>query len=300
MTREENYSFKDLNMPITAREFTADIEDFVHIPSVCLRINEMANNPRFSAIDMANEIAKDPMTMARVMRMANSPYYHFPAKVDNLTRAITIIGTQDLQDMLLMVALRAATEQSQPTLIDLDNYWKHSLFVGLMAKRLAGMISTPVLGRDRLFVAGVLHEFGRIVFAQKIPELFKVMLNRAMNQQEPFYEIERLVFGIDHTEISLEIMNRWLYPARLSTVIRYQHHPVRAGDQRLEASLLLLADHASAIAGLPGIGEDGQTEELARAMQFCGVTERLMDDAIELARNDYFELLPVFMQRKTA
>ncbi|HFE37221.1 MAG TPA: HDOD domain-containing protein, partial [Gammaproteobacteria bacterium] len=217
-------------MPITPKKFLEGVDHLVALPDVCFRINEMADDPLSSAADMGAIIAQDPNLTAQLLRIANSPYYGFPSKVETISRAITVIGTQDLRDLVLSASVINAFNAKPNDLIDMQNYWSHALFTGLLARELGGRTSTKVLCKERLFVAGLLHDIGQLVMSIKIPELMSVMMQRAEAKVEPFYKTERLIFGIGHGEIGGQLMEQWHLPASLANVAKYHHEPEQTAD----------------------------------------------------------------------
>ena len=83
-------------MPITPSQFVQNIDNLVSLPEACFEIERLANDPSSSAVDIAHAVSQDAYLAAQLLKIANSSYYSFPMPVDTLSKAIAIIGVQDL------------------------------------------------------------------------------------------------------------------------------------------------------------------------------------------------------------
>ena len=291
----------DLSKPFTASSFLEDIEQYLVFPQVGFEVNRMAMDNRYSAIDIANEISKDPFVAAQVLRLANSVYYQFPSTVDTIPRAIAIIGTQDLCNLVLMLSMMGALKKEVGiSSVSIDYIWQHSLFVGLLAREFSKYLPVPLYDTDRIFIAGVLHEIGRIIFSFKVPEQYDRMVKSVQDVKLPFYEIEKKYLGFAHNEVSGLLLKKWNFPHSLVDIITCQYKPSESKAHILEASLLLLANRYSEETGLGSIGIDEESSEVEIASNFCQLQEESLRKAIDESRRKYFALLPAFFQKRSA
>lgn len=274
-------------MPFSPAQLLDGIERTFSIPSVCLRVNQMAEDSRYSALDIAHEIGKDPHLTAQVLRVANSAYYNFPARIDTLTRAIMIIGVQDLRNLVLAMGFVSASEQKPSRHFNYRDFWQHSFFVGLLAKRLGSMTPVRVLHRERLFVAGVLHDIGQLVMSYKIPELMDIMQQRAQLLVEPFDLTQRVIFDMDYAQVGAELLKRWNLPVELQNVIRFQVAPQNAPTQQIDAAILHLANHYAAATGLPSVGLETAENVNPFVWKITGLAHENVMLAIEETRREY-------------
>ena len=282
-------------MPITPKEFLHDVDHLVALPDVCFRINEMADDPVSSAADMAQVIGRDPNLAAQLLRIANSSYYGFPSKVETISRAITVIGTQDLRDLVLSASVINAFNTKPNELIDMQKYWSHALFTGLVARQLGSKTSTKVLCKERLFVAGLLHDIGQLVMSVKIPELMGIMVTRGKENAEPFFETERLIFNIGHGEIGAELMKQWHLPASLQAVAKYHHEPEQAEDFLLEVSIIHIANALAHLSGIGGLGVKQQVKISPLAWKTTGLNKSTVLGVVEMAKTEFEKSASAFI-----
>ena len=287
-------------MPITPQKFLKRVDNFISLPDVCFRVNEMADDPNASAVDIAQVIAQDPNLAAQLLRIANSPYYGFPSRVETITRAITVIGTQDLRDMVLSASVINAFASTENELIDMQQYWEHSLFTGFLARQLGSRTSTRVLCKERLFVAGLLHDIGQLVMSIKIPEILRVIKFRANAGVEPYHEVEQLVFGLGHSEVGAELMKIWNMPESLQAVARYHHQPKLADDYKLEVSVVHIANAMAHLIGKSGSGSKEKLKISSYAWNITGLNKEIVLSAVDMAKMELENSISAFMPMQRA
>ena len=291
----------DFSKPVSVSDFLEGIEDYIIFPSVGFEVNRMVADERYTAIDIANEIAKDPLIAAQVLRLANSIYYQFPSSIDSIPRAIAVIGTEDLRNLVLMLSLvNASRNDVAMSSVNIEYIWQHGLFVGLLAGEFSKYLSTPLHNSDRLFIAGVLHEIGRIIFSFKVPEQYARLVNSIQDLRQPFYELEKKHLGFAHNDVSSMLLQNWNFPRSLIEIVKFQYQPAESPEFILEAALLLLANKYSEETGLGSIGIDDEASQVEQAIGICKIPEESLRKAIEDSRQKYFALLPAFILQKSA
>jgi HD-like signal output (HDOD) protein len=209
-------------------------------PTIFLLINEAINNPRSSIPDIAKIISEDQGLTARLLRLANSPFYGFPSKIETITHAVTILGTQQIHDLVLATSVLNLFEKISKELIDIESFWHHSISCGVAARILA--IYRRESNVERFFVAGVLHDIGRIILYTKIPELFLELLVQSKNNGKLLYKVEREIMGFDHTDVGGILLREWKLPFSLEEMVRFHHNPMLARHFPVETAVIHMAD----------------------------------------------------------
>lgn len=287
-------------MPMTAERFLKDVDSLVSLTDVCFRVNQMADDPTSNAKDIAEVVGRDPNLTAQVLRIANSSYYGFPSKVETITRAISVIGTQDLRNLVLSASVINAFSMHRNELIDIQKYWAHSLFTGFVARQLSRAASTKVLDKERFFVAGLLHDIGQLVFSMKVPEMMRIILHRSQADIEPFHIVEKLVFGLGHCELGAELLKKWQLPDSLQAVARYHHEPEKAKEYLLEVNVVHIANAMAHQVNMSGLGKKERVEIADEAWKITGLTEQLVVSAVEKAKPEFLSAMPAFITRSKA
>lgn len=218
------------------KSFVEDVAALVSPPEVWVRLNEVVNDPHSSASDVAEITARDTALAARILKIVNSPYYNFPSRIDTISRAVTILGTNDLFALATAVSAARVFSNIPSALVKPENFWRHSISTGLAARQLAKRCG--VLHGERLYVAGLLHDVGSLILYRKFPNKVSAVLMASAGDEEVLCRVEQEMFGFDHAEIGGELLELWNLPASLLSAVRYHHEPEQAADNRLEAALV--------------------------------------------------------------
>jgi HD-like signal output (HDOD) protein len=223
------------------------------LPVIFSRINEAVNNPRMSIADIGKIISEDTALSARLLKIANSAFYGFPSKIDTISRAVTVIGTQQLRDLALATVVLKIFKGIPRDLVEMESFWKHSIACAITSRVLATYRRESNV--ERYFVAGILHDVGRLVLCVKYPEEMKAALAHGRQHPVPLYRAEQEVLGISHAEVGGILIKQWNLPAVLEEVLLFHHTPSRAERYPVEVAVIHLADIISHAMQLGNSGE---------------------------------------------
>ena len=218
-----------------------DVEGLVSPPDVCLRLFDLIHSPSTSADDIADVISLDPSLTAQLLRISNSAFYSFRRKIDTISRAITIIGTAELYQLVLSVSAVQSFSNIPNELVKMDTFWRHSVYTGLLARALA--VRANILHPERLFVAGLMHDIGSLVLYHQRPESMRDLLLVANGDEDIMYQAEIDRFGFSHASVAAHLMEKWQLPEELVLSIKWHHQPELAKSAGAESHILFLAEH---------------------------------------------------------
>jgi len=219
------------------------LEGVSAVPSLSFfhaRLDEAINHPRSSIADIAKIISEDQGLTARILKLANSPLFGYYSRIDTITQAVTIIGVQQVRDLALAISVMGLFEGIPEDLMTMELFWKHSIACGLTARILA--TSQRESNLERFFVAGILHDIGRLVMFINIPDLCREMLEMSRNEGRLLHEVERERLGFDHGDVGGVLLQRWKIPTRVAEPVEYHHRSMQAGQYPRETCILHLAD----------------------------------------------------------
>lgn len=222
------------------------------LPAIYHQILEVISKPDSSAYDIENAINKDTNLTARLLKVVNSAFYGYPARIDTVSRAVNIIGTKQLSTLAIGVNLVCRFKDIPSEIIDMKLFWKHSVLCGLCARNLAGYRNVP--NTERMFLAGLLHDIGRLVLYNHLPSESGYAVVKAARERSLLYLTERDLFGIDHAVIGRELLRAWKMPVSLEEMV-YRHHEPQVAAGHPESSLLHLAD---VMANVMAVGTSGE------------------------------------------
>ncbi|HHJ12981.1 MAG TPA: HDOD domain-containing protein [Gammaproteobacteria bacterium] len=226
---------------VSVVELLEDVEGLVSPPDVCLKMFELIQSPTSGADDIAGLVSVDPNLTTRVLRLANSAFYRFRRKIDTVSRAVTVIGTAELYQLVLSISAVKSFSGIANELVRMETFWRHSVYTGLMARALA--IRANVLHPERLFVAGMMHDIGALVLYHQRPHVMQELLLIADGDEQLLYTAEMDRFGFSHATVAARLMENWQLPDELIDAIAWHHAPGQAAGNGIEARILYLAEH---------------------------------------------------------
>lgn len=234
-------------MSVSAESLLKNVSGLVSLPEVAIRVNSMVDDPECSADEVAKVIETDPALSARMLGIANSAMYGYSKEINTVGRAVTVLGTRQIRDLILTTAAAKAFENIPTDLISIDDFWHHSIYCGLLAKQIASMSKTP--HAETMFMAGLLHDIGHLIMFNQIPEqIHEILMGTLQPGEEQLYQIERRVLGFDHSEVGGALAKMWTLPPVLQEVIEFHHEPEKAKEFPQEVFLVHIANR---IASLP-------------------------------------------------
>jgi HD-like signal output (HDOD) protein len=254
-----------------------DVEGLVSPPDVCIRLFEIINAPTTGAREIAGIVHVDPNLTARLLRLANSAFYNFSRKIDTVSRAVTIIGTAELYQLVLSVSAIKSFTNIPNELVQMETFWRHSVYTGLLARALA--VRANILHPERLFVAGLVHDIGSLVLYYQRPDEMRDILLVAEGDEEVLYQAELEQFEFSHAGVAGYLMQQWNLPEELVQAVKWHHQPEQAQKARLEAHILYLADHL--------VNESDQGNFMGSPKVDIQLSQQLLD-VIGLDENELF------------
>lgn len=226
--------------PITLERLVDETNTVYSLPLFYEKLSETINHPRSSVADIARIITEDQGLTARLLRLANSPLFGYHARVDSITKAVTIIGTQQLRDLALAASVMGIFRGIPEELITMASFWKHSIACGIIARAIATW--RRELNVERFFVAGILHDVGQLVMCTSIPETVREMLLESRQRETLHLAAEHGRLGFDHAAVGGALLQKWKIPANIAEPVACHHSPNGAEQFPLEAAIIHLAD----------------------------------------------------------
>ncbi len=221
-------------------QMVADVSGLVSPPLICLKILDLVESPESSAEEIGDVIVNDPNLTSRLLKLVNSAYYNFPSRIDTVSRAVAIVGTHELYSLVLAISAVNSFNKISSSLVNMDTFWRHSLFTGLLSRILAKKFN--VLHPERFFIAGLLHDLGCLVLYKSAPDTARELLLIADGNEEIFYQAEVEQLGFSHADIGSVIMREWRMTETLQDAIRCHHRPHLSEIASLEACIVHVAD----------------------------------------------------------
>jgi HD-like signal output (HDOD) protein len=277
--------------PINPSEVIRQEMELASLPDIFHQISESLKNPRSSAAYVAEVISKDVSLSAKLLKMVNTPFYGFPSEIDTLSRAVTIVGTNQLVNLALGVSVISAFEGIPEKFFTLKDFWLHSVMCGIVARLVANRLGME--GDEKFFVAGLLHDIGRLIILRNhIIEATEV-LRQATVGRKGLVEVERSVWGCTHADIGGRMLKHWRLPAFLEVLVHHHHTPAEASMVR-EASVVHVADFIAHALAMGSSGASLVPELNTNAWQLLGLDKQDLADISRQAERQANDIMAAF------
>jgi len=231
---------------MNAHEYAIQANGSFALPDACFKVKDLMEQEESTIEDFANVISVDPSMTSRLLQIANSAIYSFSGEISAISRAITIIGTQAIYNMMLVDVAASAFKHFANQSIDLKRFWRMSVYCGLATKNLA--IKAGIRDIERLFVAGLLQNFGELLVAKITPELAKQC--EANSEMQLPWPVQKKLLGFTYTDVSAELLSIWQIPEKIILPIRH-FNQARSIDINKDVKVLYLASRLALVDSYP-------------------------------------------------
>lgn len=278
------------------------IREIPTLPSVASKVMQILENPRSSASDVERVIMYDQAMATRILKLVNSAYYGFPRKISTVSQAVVILGFVTVKNLVLSISVADFFVMSgKNRIFNRAELWRHSVGTAIAARILARKARFPQL--EEAFMAGLLHDIGKVILDQYFPQEFAQVLQVAKEKNCSVYEAERAVIGISHAVVGRWIADHWNLPQLLVEVIHYHHQPFENKDYWATTALVHAADIMSREAGIGSGGDNVQLTIQPHVWEWLKLKESDYDEvreqlATELEQAEDF--LNIGLERGTA
>jgi putative nucleotidyltransferase with HDIG domain len=200
------------------------------MPEVLGRLAQAMDNPGASPLEVADIIQNDPGLAAKLLKVVNSALYGFPQRIETISRAVTVIGVQQLSALALGLTVMGLFKNIPKDLLDIKDFWRHCLACACGARALASALGLP--NTERYFVAGLLHDVGLLLFILHAPEHVRHVLSAVRLNGDSLTAAERRILGVDHGMAGAALLDSWKLPSSLVQAAGHHHEPLSAQEPK--------------------------------------------------------------------
>ncbi|MBN1578905.1 MAG: HDOD domain-containing protein [Chitinispirillaceae bacterium] len=219
-----------------------NISSIPTLPTVIERLTRLLQNPKTSAEEVGKAITTDQALASKVLKLVNSAFYGFPGRISTITHAIVILGFSTVKNVVLTASIFDIFRNKGEGMagFDLEDFWLHSIACGAASAAIAKQIGG--LEKEECFIAGLIHDLGKLILCQYLPDEFRSALQHSAENRQLLYESEKKLFGSTHAEIGGYLTERWNLPTNLQNPVKYHHQPSPAHDNHPMTAIVHCAD----------------------------------------------------------
>jgi putative nucleotidyltransferase with HDIG domain len=210
-------------------------------PATVSRVLEVTANPESCGDDLVNAILPDQAMCTAILKIANSAFFGIPREVATMDKAVNVLGFNEVHNIVLGRAVFTSFKKISATYKrTINEFWRHSFHCGLAAKIIAEKLRCLP---SELFIAGLIHDIGKLALLVAQPnDYLSILKMESRTDWLHRLEKERQQFGIDHGEVGLQLLARWMFPEQLLTAVGYHHSPEKCNQHILYAIIVQLSD----------------------------------------------------------
>ncbi len=261
------------------------------------KILEVTRDPRVTAKDLNKVISLDPVLVGRVLKLVNSAYYGLSNKVTSLVNAIIMLGINTIKNLALSTAvLGNMRENSSFKSLNIDGFWRHSIGVGVASRLIAKKIGIPVNQIEEYFIAGLLHDIGKIPLNEVFEEHYLKAIRLADFKKMQLLDMEKEIIGITHTEVGKMIAGKWrLSPETLECILHHHNH-TEVSEQYYKIGTTVYIANIFCNLNQIGFSGDRYPKKIeGYLLSSIGLGEGYLDDIFDTI-SDEIEKASVFLQ----
>lgn len=275
------------------RKLGIAVERMPAFPQSVQKILDLTRDINCLPKDLVVVIEKDPVMTMKILKVINSAYYSLPSKITSVSQSVVYLGINTIKNLALGFAAVGILPRMNAAGFDVQRYLLHSLVVGGAARQLATQFAKGEVDPGDCYIAGLLHDFGKVVFAQFLATEFRNALLHSVEHAVPLHEAEKIAIGVDHGLVGALLAKRWAFPDHLVDCIR-DHHDLSVEPSAM-MDCLRVADQVVRFRDIGDSGNPWRDSEAPAAPQRfgddmeaivvkLGSLDKLVEDAMAFAQ----------------
>ena len=226
------------------RTVVAQLYSVPSLPSLYFRIMDALASPDAGVDTIGAIVAKDPAMTAKILQLVNSAFFGIARKVSNAVEAVQYLGVGRVRSLVLSLHVFTCFDKMKIKDFSIERVWGHSMATGMLAQKIAKMERASREEQDEAYVAGMLHDIGKVMMASSFAEQYANAVAIAADRKIPMIEAEREVFGVTHAEVGAYLLGLWGLPISIVEAVALHHVP---GSSPLDSFSPLTAVHAASV-----------------------------------------------------
>lgn len=272
----------------TLKKAISRMDSLPSLPTLYAKIMAEVQSADASIQGVGKIIARDVGMTTKVLQLVNSSFFGLVRHIADPVHAVNLLGLDTIKALVLTVEVFSTFKNDVLPLAFVERLWHHSLFCGELARRIASQENIPKNAVDDSYMAGLLHDVGKLVLATNLPGEYRQVLARMEEQEASSADAESGIFGATHAEVGAYLLGLWGLPEPIVEAVLYHHFPESfATDDFVPLSTVVAADRLAHNAPLQqdpqNTASQGDSDYFSRigAAEKIGTWEQLRDQVTE-------------------
>lgn len=258
------------------KELISGLKGLPSLPSLYVEIMAELNRADPDMEKIGEIISQDLGITAKVLQIVNSPFFGLMQAVQSPARAVGLLGLDVVRAMVLSAGTFSKFKKISAAGFSMEDLWQHGMQTAGYAKCIAHAHQCKPRVEEAAFIAGLMHDIGKLVVAANKPEAYEEIQARLAENEEAFHVAERAVYHADHAELGGYLLGLWGIPDEVLQAVAYHHAPQQGRDKGLTALTLVHVANAFSNQGAALADTEFEAMDLDRAyLTAAGVWEAL-------------------------
>jgi HD-like signal output (HDOD) protein len=261
------------------RQLVSRLDRLPSIPALYVQIVEKLQDPETDVAEIGDIVAKDMAMTAKILKLVNSAFFGLGRQISSPGEAVSYLGIETIKSLVLSIHAFSQFSSVRLGEFSIDSLWLHSQQTAGLAKEIARIEEAEHKVLDDSFVAGLLHDTGKLVLASNFAAEYNQVLKAAKDERVALLTAEEKAFGANHAEVGGYLLGLWGLPVPVVEAIALHHQPSRCPLSGFSA---LTAVHAAD--ALVNVQSDHQSEALAAELDLKYLTSLGLENRLEAWR----------------
>lgn len=225
-------------------------ENLPVLPQVVGAVLRLVSSSPTSSEELTRALESDPAIAAKLLRVANTPFYSRGLRATTVNRAIAVLGSTCIKSLVLGLAYSQLSDEGPRSReFDRCQFWKHSMACAIAARAIGEQVASEQI--EELYLAGMLHDIGLLVLSRFHSVELDNAIGRARRSGVPLHEVERSLYGWDHGDVGGILAERWGLEPMTHDAVKFHHRPADSPGSLETTTIVCLANQAAYRSGYP-------------------------------------------------
>ncbi len=206
------------------------------------RVMELTADINCAPRDLVEVIDHDPVMTVKILKLVNSAFFGLRQEIVSIKQGVVILGINTVKNLAITIAAVGMLPRKSIAGFDSQEFLLHSLGTATIARILSQRIGIPAKESTDFFVAGLLHDFGKVVLVQFMPEETERALTTATENDIDLCQAEQELIGATHADIGAMLAEKWQLPEKLVTTIGEHHSPAERDEDSCMRDCVIAAN----------------------------------------------------------
>jgi len=219
------FALRDLLANERLKQLALGTSSLPALPALYAQLTEELKQDSTSIERVAEIVSQDPGMTTKIIQLVNSAFFGLPQQISDIQEAIVYLGLTTVRSLVLGLQVFSRFEGNKIPGFSLEKLASHGRLTGMLARKIAEAERGDLGMRDQCFLAGLLHDVGRLVLAKDLPEEYGRVLQAAQAEGKAVWEVELREFGATHAEVGGYLLGLWGLPHAVVEAVTFHHRP---------------------------------------------------------------------------